>query len=143
MSKKYPDIEREKEELKMVSEFVGNLANVIPNIVKGVLEGLFSEETGGEMGKAVGAFYKGLTDAGVPEAKAVEMAGEYLGTLTKWPEILKRLEGIKGVRIGPEGIRIGPKGVKAPTVPKEQIVEEIRKEVKEQIEKALKKSPQT
>lgn len=130
--------EKEKQELKMVSEFIGNLANVIPSIVKGVIQGLFSEETGISMGKAVGNFYKGLRDAGIPEDKAVAMADSYLGTLTKWSEALKELQSIQGIQFGPKG---GPKGGPKVEVGG-KVSEEIQKQVKEQIEKALKKKPE-
>ena len=121
-------IEKDKKELKMVSDFIADLADLVPQMVKGVLEGLFSEETGISLGKGVGGFYKELIDAGVPPEKALAMTNEYLGTLTRWPEALKSLEGMKGIHIGP---KTGPDS------------EEIRKLVQEQIKEALKKKEET
>ena len=121
-------VDKDKEELKMVSDFIADLADVVPRVVKGILEGLFSEETGISLGKGVGGFYKGLVDAGVPPENALAMANEYLGALTRWPEVLKSLEGMKGIHIGDET------GLDS---------EEIRELVREQIEEALKKKEET
>ncbi|MEM3547186.1 MAG: hypothetical protein QXU47_05575 [Candidatus Bathyarchaeia archaeon] len=84
--------ESEKEELKAVAEFIKELSNVVPNMVKGILESFFSEEAGRSMGKAVGNFYNELVKSGIPPQTAVDMAREYLETLTKWSDILKTLQ---------------------------------------------------
>jgi len=89
------DIDKEKQELKVVSDFIRDLTEVIPNLVKGVISGLFSEQAGADIGKAVGGFYKSLIEAGVPQDKALAMTHEYLGTLTKWSDILKSLQDAK------------------------------------------------
>lgn len=82
----------EREELKAVAEFIRELSSVVPNMVKGVLESFFSEEAGRSMGKAVGNFYNELVKSGIPPQTAVEMARDYLATLTKWSDILKTLK---------------------------------------------------
>ncbi|MEM1570116.1 MAG: hypothetical protein QXM89_02145 [Candidatus Bathyarchaeia archaeon] len=84
--------ESEKEELKAVAEFIKELSNIVPNMVKGILESFFSEEAGRSMGKAVGNFYNELIKSGIPPQTAVEMAKDYLGTLTKWSDVLKTLQ---------------------------------------------------
>jgi len=113
--------EREREELAAVADFIKELSNVVPSLVKGVLGTLFSEEAGANMGKAVGNFYKQLKEAGIPEATAVEMTRDYLSTLTKWSDILK-------------GVKIGEfKG--------EGATWEVRKRVQEHAEKSPEETP--
>jgi len=94
------EIDKQKQELKVVSDFIRDLTDVIPNLVRGVISGLFSEQAGADIGKAVGGFYKSLIEAGVPQDKALAMTHEYLGTLTKWSDIVKSLQGTK---FGPHG----------------------------------------
>ncbi|MEM2904946.1 MAG: hypothetical protein QW587_04320 [Candidatus Bathyarchaeia archaeon] len=98
--------EQQREELAVVADFLKEMSGLIPKLVQGVLQGLFSEEAGSNVGKAVGNFYKELKQAGMPEQTAVEMTRDYLGTLTKWSEALK------GLRVGefhgvPRGGEIG------------------------------------
>jgi len=61
----------------------------IPGLVKGILDAFFSPQAAADMGKAVAAFYKNLRDGGIPEDQALAMTREYLGTLTRWSEVLK------------------------------------------------------
>lgn len=84
--------ESEKEELKAVAEFIKELSSIVPNMVKGILESFFSEEAGRSMGKAVGTFYNELIKSGIPPQTAVDMAKDYLGTLTRWSDILKTMQ---------------------------------------------------
>jgi len=77
---------KDAEELKAVLETV---STQIPNLIKGIIDSFFSPESGARMGKAVAEFYKSLKDAGIPEQEALAMAKDYLGTLTKWSDILK------------------------------------------------------
>ena len=89
--KKMEDVE----ELKAVFE---TLSTQIPKIIRGIIDSFFSPEAGTRMGKAVAEFYKNLKEAGIPEEEALAMAKDYLGTLTKWSEVLK---GFKDMKIGP------------------------------------------
>jgi len=77
---------KDAEELKAVLETV---STQIPNLIKGIIDSFFSPESGARMGKAVADFYRSLKDAGIPEQEALAMAKDYLGTLTKWSDILK------------------------------------------------------
>ncbi len=92
--------ESEREELKAVAEFIKELTSTVPNMVKGIIDSFFSEEAGKSMGKAVGNFYNELVKSGIPPQVAVEMAKDYLGTLTKWSDILK---GFPQLMKSPEG----------------------------------------
>ena len=92
----------EKEERKRskdaaeVSEIFETLSTQLPKMIRGIIESFFSPEAGARMGKAVAEFYKNLKEAGIPPEDALGMAKDYLGTLTKWSEMLK------GLNFGPK-----------------------------------------
>ena len=77
---------KDVEELKAV---LGTVSEEIPKMIRGIIDSFFSPESGARMGKAVADFYRSLKDAGIPEQEALAMAKDYLGTLTKWSDILK------------------------------------------------------
>lgn len=84
-----------KHDIPKPEEIAGILAAVskeIPDLVKGILDALFSPQTAADMGKAVATFYKSLKDGGIPEEQALSMTKDYLGTLTKWSETLKGMK---------------------------------------------------
>lgn len=88
--KKMDDVE----ELKGI---LGTVSEEVPKIIRGIIDSFFSPEAGANLGKAVAEFYKNLKDAGIPPEEALAMAKDYLGTLTKWSEVLK---GLKDVNFG-------------------------------------------
>jgi len=73
------DVEELKEVLTTIAEFIPK----IPELIKGIITAVYSEETGREMGKAVAVFYKTLIENGIPKDAALKMAEEYLSTFTK------------------------------------------------------------
>ena len=79
-----------------VSEIFETLSTQLPKMIRGIIESFFSPEAGARMGKAVAEFYKNLKEAGIPPEEALDMAKDYLGTLTKWSEMLK------GMSFGPK-----------------------------------------
>ncbi len=52
----------------------------LPELVKGLVGSVFSEDTGRAMGKAAAAFYRELKTGGVPDASALEMTRDYVRT---------------------------------------------------------------
>jgi len=81
-------VSKEAEEVEKILSVV---SSQIPNLVKGIIASIFSEDAGREMGKAVGAFYKSLIESGVPEQTALRMAENYLSTFTNLGELMKRI----------------------------------------------------
>jgi len=88
LSEKKKEVVEDVEDLKAVFE---TLSTEIPNLIRGIIDSFFSPESGARMGKAVAEFYKSLKDAGIPEQEALAMAKDYLGTLTKWGDLLKNV----------------------------------------------------
>ncbi len=67
------------------------LSSQVPALIRGIVASVFSEEAGREMGKAAGAFYKGLIEAGIPHDDAIKMTENYISVFTNLGEIMKRL----------------------------------------------------
>ena len=88
MSEKKKEMVEDIEDLKAVLE---TISTQIPNLIKGIIDSFFSPEAGARMGKAVADFYKSLKEAGIPEQEALAMSRDYLGTLTRWGDVLKNM----------------------------------------------------
>jgi len=78
-----------------VAEIFETLSTQIPNMIRGVLDSLFSPQSAANMGKAVAEFYKNLKEGGIPEEEALAMTKDYLSTLTSWGEMMKSARGSK------------------------------------------------
>ncbi|NLM52391.1 MAG: hypothetical protein GX197_06180 [Firmicutes bacterium] len=67
--------------VKELTEMLEMATEKVPKLINAVLQSVYSQETGAEMGKAAGAFYKELIAAGVPKEDALTMTQDYLKTL--------------------------------------------------------------
>lgn len=65
------------ESAEAVSSMLEAVGDKVPGLIKDVMGSLYSREVGSSMGQAVGAYYKELISAGIPEAAAVAMATSY------------------------------------------------------------------
>jgi len=74
-----------------VKEILGVVSKELPELIKGLISSVFSEEAGREMGKAAAAFYKQLKEAGMPEETAVRMTEDYMGTFTSLGSMIKNV----------------------------------------------------
>ena len=72
-----------------IKEILSVVSSEIPAMIKSILSSVFSEEAGRSMGKAAAAYYKELTDGGLPEQVAVKMTEEYMRTFTSIGEMLR------------------------------------------------------
>ena len=102
------------EELRAVLSVV---SKEVPDMIKGIIGSIFSEEAGRDMGKAASAFYKELKEAGMPEETAVKMTENYVSVFSSLGEVMKRAVG-------------GEKGAKG-----KDIGEEVSKKIKEELAK--------
>ncbi|NLE70285.1 MAG: hypothetical protein GX611_08860 [Clostridiales bacterium] len=59
------------EELAQVLDTVGEK---VPKLIRDILGSLYNKEAGINMGQAVGAYYKELLEAGIPQDAAIDMA---------------------------------------------------------------------
>jgi hypothetical protein len=83
----------DKEDVEELREVLSVVSQQVPNLIKSIVASIFSEQAGTDMGKAVGAFYKGLKDAGIPEETAVKMTEGYISTFTSLGDVMKQAVG--------------------------------------------------
>jgi len=74
---------------KEIAEMMDMVSEKIPTLIRGVLDSFFSPEAAEKIGKSVAAFRKSLIEGGIPEGEAQQMTREYLGTLTRWSDVLR------------------------------------------------------
>jgi hypothetical protein len=60
-----------------VVEILDAVSDKIPKIIKGLMDSLYSKEAGTNIGQSVGAFYKELLAAGIPQETANELVKEF------------------------------------------------------------------
>ena len=81
-----PEKDREKEGRYRPEEVRGLLravADEAPEIIKRLMESVYSEEAGRNIGRSVGGLYEELVEAGIDEEEALESAKDYLSPLKK------------------------------------------------------------
>ena len=78
-----------------IKELLGVVSTEIPAMIKSIVNTVFSEEAGRNMGKAAAAYYKELKAGGLPEDVAVKLTQEYMQTFTNFGSML-RFGGGKG-----------------------------------------------
>jgi hypothetical protein len=89
-----------------IKEFFSAVSTEVPTLIKSIINAVFSEEAGRNMGKAAASFYKELKDGGMPDNVAVKMTEDYIGVFTSLGELLKNqgkrmtISGEKGKEFG-------------------------------------------
>ena len=83
------------EELREVRELFKTLSEEIPNMIRGIIDSIFSAEAGKNMGAAASNFYKELKAGGIPEEMAIKMTQDYIRTFTDLGAILREAMGSK------------------------------------------------
>ena len=76
---------RHKRDRVNIEEFISQ------QLIKSAIASVSSAQA--DMVKAVGAFYKGLKDAGIPEETAVKMTEGYISTFTSLGDVMKQAVG--------------------------------------------------
>jgi len=114
---------KDVEELKQI---FGALSTEIPALIKSIINSVFSEEAGRNMGRAAAAFYKELKDSGIPENVAVKMTEDYIGVFTSLGDILKGV-GRKG-----KVIVSTKEGKEIEKLIKEKVAEKLREKTEEE-----------
>jgi len=87
---------RGMEDAEELKEILGVVSKEVPALIKGIVGSVFSEESGRDMGKAAGAFYKELKESGMPEETAVRMTENYISVFTSLGDIMKKFDFSKG-----------------------------------------------
>lgn len=94
---------KERMDPENIKELLGVVSTEIPAMIKSIVNTVFSEEAGRNMGKAAAAYYKELKAGGLPEDVAVKLTQEYMQTFTSLGSMLRHGGGEWGKRIHSEG----------------------------------------
>ena len=70
-------------------ELLSVVSTEVPAMLKSIVNTVFSEEAGRNMGKAAAAYYKELKAGGLPEEVAVKLTQEYMQTFTSLGSMLR------------------------------------------------------
>lgn len=65
------------EDAQEVAEILDAVTGRVPNLLRSILDQLYSPDAGRRMGQAIGAFYRELIEAGLPPERALQLAEDY------------------------------------------------------------------
>ena len=72
-----------------IKELLGVVSTEIPAMIKSILNTVFSEEAGRNVGKAAATYYKELKAGGLPDDVAIKLTQEYMQTFTSIGSMLR------------------------------------------------------
>jgi hypothetical protein len=64
--------------VKEIGELLNEVSEKVPKLITGLMDSLYSAETGKKMGQSVGSFYRELVEGGIPQDEALKMAKDYM-----------------------------------------------------------------
>ncbi|NLX76058.1 MAG: hypothetical protein GXZ01_01595 [Clostridiaceae bacterium] len=64
--------------VKEIGQLLEDVSEKLPKILNGIMDTLYSAESGRKVGQAVGGFYKELIDSGIPSEDALKMAKDFM-----------------------------------------------------------------
>ncbi len=72
-----------------MKELFSLFSTEVPEMIKRIMNSVFSEESGKNMGKATSAYYNQLKSGGLPDEVATQLTVEYMRTFTSLGDMLK------------------------------------------------------
>jgi hypothetical protein len=84
--------ESDAEEL---AQILATVSTQIPNLVRGLISSVFSEEAGRNLGRAAANYYRELKEGGIPDEEALKMTRDYVAMLTEIGKALGKMTGEK------------------------------------------------
>ncbi len=76
-----------------MKELFSLFSTEVPEMIKRIMNSVFSEEAGKNMGKAASAYYNQLKSGGLPDEVATQLTVEYMRTFTSLGDMLKNAGG--------------------------------------------------
>ena len=64
--------------VKEIGELLDEVSGKVPKLISGLMDTLYSADSGTRIGKSVGNLYKELIDSGIPQEDAIKMAKDYM-----------------------------------------------------------------
>ncbi len=87
----------ESMEPEKMKELFSIISREVPGMIMNIMNSVFSEEAGRNMGKAAAAYYNELKSGGLPDEVAVKLTEEYMRTFTSIGDMLRNA-GRSGLR---------------------------------------------
>ncbi len=72
------DEKEDENDVEEMKEVMNTLKNTVPDIIKGIVDALYSGQNADEFGKQVAGFYKSMIDAGMDKKEAFELTKEFM-----------------------------------------------------------------
>ena len=94
-SKASEDADELREIAKALPELFKAINDSVPQMISGIIGAVYSPEAAGNMGAAVGTFYRKLIEEGIPEPVALDMTKKFVGALDFEKIIGMATDGIK------------------------------------------------
>ena len=66
---------------KEIGELLEEVSIKVPKLINNIFGSFYTEETGKNIGQAVGSFYKELVESGIPAEDALKMTKDYMISL--------------------------------------------------------------
>jgi hypothetical protein len=73
-----------------IAEILSAVSDKVPNLIKGLVNAVFSEDSARNMGKAAATYYKELKAGGLPEDVALRMTEDYVSVFSKLGDVVKQ-----------------------------------------------------
>ena len=78
-----------KEDMASRENFMDMLERNFPQAIGIFLDSIYNKQSGERHGEAIGAFYKKLTDAGMPPEHATDLSKEYMLTVVNLMKVTR------------------------------------------------------
>ena len=72
------EIDDDKKDIEELKEIMNTLKNTIPDMIRGIIDALYSGQSAEEFGKQVANFYKSLIDAGMNNEQAFTLTQKFM-----------------------------------------------------------------
>ncbi|MFW9848717.1 MAG: hypothetical protein ACFFF4_06230 [Candidatus Thorarchaeota archaeon] len=80
-SKSSEEADELREIARALPELFSAINESVPKLISGIIGSVYSPEAAGNMGAAVGQFYRKLIEEGIPEDVALDMTKKFVGAL--------------------------------------------------------------
>ena len=70
--------EEDRKDVEELKEVMNTLKDTVPELIKGIVDALYSGQNAEEFGKQVAKFYKSMIDAGMDKKEAFELTKEFM-----------------------------------------------------------------
>ncbi|MGI6706698.1 MAG: hypothetical protein ACOX6S_10825 [Clostridia bacterium] len=81
--------EHKKDKLQEFRDVMSTMSGTVPQLINKIIQTYYSPENAANMARSIGAFYKELVEAGIPEGKALRMAQNYTISFEKMTSSFK------------------------------------------------------